>query len=433
MLEKLFVILSILSLTLLSCSKNEIVENESVGFPVLSYNSEISETLTLNPENIQIDDPKEYFFWSQHFLNPTNDINNIYTNATFENKIKIISGKKGPVNIIQPVFFNSTLCSLINDGFINCTDTISEDILFKIDIKPEGIKKYEVIRGGLAYFDGKLIFVDAYGQIKLFNATNGSEIWSSNIDYPILSPPLIYRGYIYFISADNRIFSIDLIDGSIDWTFQTISEVKKNLFTSSPVAYENTIVAPFSNGELVAFIYDSGQPLWSENVSKISLVSNFDIKDISASPVISNNIIYSLSSNGRLVSINAINGQRNWAIDLSGYRTPLVTGNQIYVINEDGKLICIDRNSSEVYWITDLQKYRKGQKVENLNLWLGPYLINNVIYGISYFGEIKAVSPMTGEILSSKSTGLKGVLVPPLILNDSIYLTDINSNVFKFK
>ena len=158
MLEKLFVILSILSLTLLSCSKNEIVENESVGFPVLSYNSEISETLTLNPENIQIDDPKEYFFWSQHFLNPTNDINNIYTNATFENKIKIISGKKGPVNIIQPVFFNSTLCSLINDGFINCTDTISEDILFKIDIKPEGIKKYEVIRGGLAYFDGKLIF-----------------------------------------------------------------------------------------------------------------------------------------------------------------------------------------------------------------------------------------------------------------------------------
>ena len=149
--------------------------------------------------------------------------------------------------------------------------------------------------------------------------------------------------------------------------------------------------------------------------------------------MISNNIIYSLSSNGRLVSINAINGQRNWAIDLSGYRTPLVTGNQIYVINEDGKLICIDRNSSEVYWITDLQKYRKGQKVENLNLWLGPYLINNVIYGISYFGEIKAISPMTGEILSSKSTGLKGVLVPPLILNDSIYLTDINSNVFKFK
>ena len=115
---------------------------------------------------------------------------------------------------------------------------------------------------------------------------------------------------------------------------------KENLFTSSPVAFENTIIAPFSNGELVAFIFDTGQPIWSENVSKISMVSNFDIKDISASPVVSNNTIYSLSSNGKLVSVNATNGQRNWAKDLSGYRTPVITGNQIYIINEDGKLIC---------------------------------------------------------------------------------------------
>ena len=134
---------------------------------------------------------------------------------------------------------------------------------------------------------------------------------------------MIYRGYIYFISADNRIICVDIDDGKINWSFQTISESKKNLFTSSPVAFENTIIAPFSNGELVAFLYDSGQPIWSENLAKISMVSNFDIKDISASPVISDNIIYSLSSNGKLIAVNALNGNRKWAIDLSGYRTQL--------------------------------------------------------------------------------------------------------------
>ena len=222
-------------------------------------------------------------------------------------------------------------------------------------------------------------------------------------------------------------------DGEINWTFQTISESKKNLFTSSPVAFENTIIAPFSNGELVAFLYDTGQPVWSENVSKISMVSNFDIKDISASPVIYNNTIYSLSSNGKLVSVNAMNGQRNWSIDLSGYRTPVVSGNQIYVINEDGKLICIDILSSEIYWITDLSKYRKGQKNENLNLWLGPYLINNLIYSISYFGELKIVSPISGDLLSSEKIGLKGALVPPIFLSNSFYISDENSNVYEFK
>ena len=89
-------------------------------------------------------------------------------------------------------------------------------------------------------------------------------------------------------------------------------------------------------------IYDTGQPLWSQNLSKVSMVSNFDIKDISASPVISDTNVFSLSSNGRLISNNVITGKRNF-IDISGYRTPLISGNQIYLIN-DGKLICIDKS-----------------------------------------------------------------------------------------
>ena len=426
-------IIFVLTIFIFSCTKKENDNVISSGFPVLSYSAEISETLNLDTSNIIIDKPKEIKFWSQHFSNPFNNLNNIYSEASFKSKSKIIKGKRGPVNVIQPIFFNDRICSVLNDGFIECIDTISKEILFQINIKDEEIKKYEVVRGGIAYFDNQIVFVDGYGKIKLFNADDGNEIWSTSIDFPILSPPLIYRGFIYFISADNRLFSIDISDGKINWSFQTISESKKNLFTSSPISFENIIIAPFSNGELVAFIYDTGQPVWSENVAKISRISNFDIKDISASPVISDKTIYSLSSNGRLVSVNAINGQRNWAIDLSGYRTPAISGNQIYIINEDGKLICLDRASSEIYWITDLSKYRKGQKAKDLNLWLGPYLINNLIYNISYFGELKVVSPITGEILSSESIGIKGVLTPPLILTENIYLSDENSNVYEFK
>ena len=432
MISRLILIL-FFCLFFLSCSKNNNIEDTNKGVPILSYDAEVSETLNLDTANIVIDPSKEYNYWSQHFLNPYNNLNNISTNASFNEKKKVISGKKGSLNIIQPIFFDNIICNVLSNGIIQCKDLVNDIIKFEIDIKPEGVKKYEVLRGGLAYYNDLLVFVDAYGQIKLFNTIDGSNLWSTNIDYPILSPPLIYRDYIYFVSADNRIFSLNLIDGQIEWSFQTISESKKNLYTASPVVYENTIIVPFSNGELVAFIYDTGQPIWSENLSKISMVSNFDIKDISASPVVSENKIYSLSSNGKLVVNNAINGKRIWSIDMSGYRTPIISGNQIYLINEDGKLICIDRNSSDIYWITDLSKHRKGQNPENLNLWLGPYLINNLIYNISYFGELKVVSPITGEILSSDSIGINGVLTPPAILSKAIYLADENSNVYEFK
>ena len=71
------------SFLLLMCSKNnEIIENNQ-SFPVLSYDSEISETLNLDTSNINIDQPKESSSWRQHFLNPHNNLNNIYNSRTY--------------------------------------------------------------------------------------------------------------------------------------------------------------------------------------------------------------------------------------------------------------------------------------------------------------------------------------------------------------
>ena len=416
-----------------SCTKNEVIEENINSFSILSYDAEISETLDLNIENIFIDPPREINYWTQHFQNPSNNLNNISSSSKIKNKIKVVSGNRGALNIIQPIYFNETICYILSSGLLECKSLKSNKKLFSIDIKIEGSKKYEVIRGGLAYFDNKIVLVDAYGQVLLIDSNDGNKIWERNIEFPILSPPLIYRNNIYFISSDNRLFSLSLETGNIEWSFQTIAETKKSLITASPIAFENTIIAPFSNGELVAFSHDSGRPLWSENVSKVSLLSNFDIKDISASPVISDNLIFSLSTNGKLISINAINGKRNWAIDLSGYRTPTISGNQVYIIDEDGKLICLDKNNGEIYWITELNKFKKGKKAKNLNLWLGPYLINNLLYNFSFFGELKVVSPITGDILSTDNLGIKDIILPPIIVSDAVFLMDENSNVFKFE
>ena len=416
-----------------SCTKNEVIEENKNSFSILSYDAEISETLDLNIENIFIDPPREINYWTQHFQNPANNLNNIFSSSKIKNRIKVVAGKKGMLNIIQPIYFDDTICYVLSSGFLECKILKSNEKLFSIDIKIEGSNKYEVIRGGLAYFDNKIVLVDAYGQVLLIDSNDGNKIWEKNIEFPILSPPLIYRNNIYFISSDNRLFSLSLETGNIEWSFQTIAETKKSLITASPIAFENTIIAPFSNGELVAFSHDSGRPLWAENVSKVSLLSNFDIKDISASPVVSNNSIFSLSTNGKLTSINAINGKRNWAIDLSGYRTPSISGNQLYVIEEDGKLICLDKNTGQIYWITELNKFKKGKKAKNLNLWLGPYLINSLLYNISYFGELKIVSPMTGDVLSTDSLGVKGIILPPVILSNAVYIMDENSNVFQFE
>ena len=416
-----------------SCNNKEIssLEDSSNDFPVLSYDADILETLSLDKSQINITDTREVIFWSKSFQNVKNNLGNIQTSSTLTKKKKVFSGSGKIKNITNPIYFDEKLCSIDSDGALYCLDTNSNKLNFKINIEKLNLKKIEIIRGGVAYFDDKIIYADAYGQIKLFDAYNGEIIWSTQIDFPILSSPLIYRGYIYVVSSDNRVFAIDIKDGSISWSFQTTAENKKNERTSSPVAFENLIIVPFSNGELIAFKYDDGRPVWSENVSKVSLVSNFDIRDISANPVVNGKNVYTLSTNGKLTSTNIINGKRNWSIEVSGSGTPIISGNILLVMDRDSKLICINIDSGEVYWIRELDKFRKGNKVKDLNMWLSPYLINNLIYNISYFGEIVIVSPKTGDVLATESLGIKGIRSQPIVLQDRVYIMDEKSNVYR--
>ena len=423
-----------LTLLLFNCSEKPIdEETKNTRFSVLKYDAEISETLTLDISEVKLGKAKEVFYWSKDFQNPQNNIGHISTNVNFDKKKIIVSGKAKPLNLIQPVFFEGNLCYLISDGFIECLDTESNEKLFKIDIKKENVKKYEFIRGGLSYFNEKIIFVDGYGQVLAINSNSGDIIWQKSLPFPILSAPLIYRGLVYFVSADNRLFAVDFETGETSWSFQTIVESKKSIYTASPVAFENVIVAPFSNGELIAFKYDDGRPLWSDLASKVSILSNFDIKDISANPVISSNSIYTLSTNGKFLSINLITGSRNWVVDISGKNTPVISGKQIYLIDNDSKLICLNKKTGEIYWITQLEKYKGSDNFKNLNLWLGPYALNNDLYLISYFGELLKIDSKNGKILDSNNLGISKIMVEPMILSDQIYIMDTNSNVYKFK
>ena len=432
---RIIYLIFLISIIFSSCNNRETVtiDDTSETFPVLSYDAEIFETLSLDKSEIAITDAREVLYWSKSFQNVKNNLGNIQTNSSLKKKKKIFSGSGKLRNTTSPIYFDDKLCSIDSDGSLYCLDIKSDKLNFKIKIDQSNLKKIEIIRGGIAYFDDRIVYADAYGQIKLFNSNSGEVIWSTQIDFPILSSPFIYRGYIYVISSDNRIFAVDIVDGSISWSFQTTAENKKNVKTSSPVAYENLIIVPFSNGELIAFKYDNGRPIWSENVSKVSLVSNFDIKDISANPVIYGSNVYTISTNGKFISTNIINGQRNWSIDISGSRTPIVSGNVLFVIDEDSRLVCINISTGEIYWIRELEKFRKGNKIKDSNLWLSPVLINNLIYNISYFGEIKIVSPKTGELLATENLGIKGIVSQPIVLQDRVYVVDEKSNAFKIE
>ncbi len=421
----------ILSLYLAGCVNIADEKRINDRISVLSYASDLIVSQKLNLSEIILSKPIEVNYWSQSGQNPQNNLPHIFSDLKFENKKKILKDSGNVTNTIQPIYFEGNLCNVSTKGILRCINLDSKEIKFELDLRIEGEESYEILRGGIAYFDDQIILADGYGQIKLINISDGNIIWEKNIDLPILSAPIIYRGYVYFITLNNKIYALDLVTGNIKWNFQTIFDDKKSLFTGEPAATENIIIAPFNNGEIIAFIYDTGNIIWSENVSKISSLSNFDIKDIAANPVISDGKTYTVSNNGRLIATNIINGSMAWSLEISSANSPLVSNMQLYIIDNEARLICINKMSGEIYWITQLEKNKKGKKSAKSNNWKGPFLISGLLYALSSHGELVSISPLTSDILSSKNIGISGISINPVIISKNIFVMDGKSNVYQ--
>ena len=428
---RLIIINLILAFFLVSCANNADEKKINDRISVLSYAPDLFASQELSLDDISLSQPVEINYWSQSGQNPQNNLPHILSNSRFENKKKIIKDNGNAINTIQPIYFEGNVCNVSTKGTLRCVNLESKKINFEIDLRVNSEENYEIIRGGIAYFDNQIVLVDGYGQIKVIDSLNGNIIWKKNINLPILSAPIIYRGYIYFITLNNKIYALDIVNGNIKWSFQTVFDDKKSLFTSVPAAIENIIIAPFSNGEIIAFMYDSGKIIWTENISKISSLSNFDIKDIVANPVISGGMTYSISNNGRLVATNIMNGSLVWSLEISGSNSPIISNMQLYIIDNDARLICLNKLTGEIYWITQLEKNKNGKKSGKSNNWKGPYLINGLLYTLSSYGELISVSPLTSEILSSKKINISGISIDPVIITKNIFIMDNNSNLYQ--
>ena len=427
-----FITINLMLVLFLASCANKVDEKKlNDRISVLSYASDLSASQELNLNEIVLNQPIEVNYWSQSGQNPQNNLPHIFSNIRFENKKKILKDNGSATNTIQPIYFEGSLCNVSTKGILRCINLETEEIRFEIDLSIDSEENYEIIRGGIAYFDEQIVLVDGYGQVKVINSLDGSIIWEKNINLPILSAPIIYRGYIYFITLNNKIYALSLIDGDIKWSFQTVFDDKKSLFSGVPAAVENVIIAPFSNGEIIAFIYDKGNIIWSESVSKISSLSNFDIKDIAANPIISDGRAYTISNNGRLVATNIINGSLAWSLEISGSNSPLVSNAQLYVIDNEARLICVNKVSGEIYWITQLEKYKNGRKNGKNNNWKGPYLINSLLYVLSSHGELVSISPLSSEVLSSKNINISGISIDPVLVTKNIFIMDNKSNIYK--
>jgi outer membrane protein assembly factor BamB len=295
--------------------------------------------------------------------------------------------------------------------------------------------KGSLFGGGVSYDSGVLYAVNGLGDVEAIDPTSGKRKWKARPAGPARGAPGLGNGNVYVMTQDNQLIALNQTDGSVAWTTSAAVELAGVFGTASPASAQGTVVAGFSSGELNAYRYENGRPLWGDVLSKTSISTSVSsLSDIDADPVIDRGRVFAVGQGGRMVSMDLVTGQRIWEINIAGIATPWVAGEWVFVIDDQARLHCIARSTGKVRWISQLQHYRKEKKTTKKGpiYWVGPVLAGDRLILANSEGQLVNVSPTDGKVQSTTRVGA-GVSFSPIVANNTLYVLDDSGHITAFR
>jgi len=431
---------------------------EGTRVSILTFEQQLAPAAGLAGRDFFLPGPVAATSWPLPGGSATNSIEHVIAAPEFTVawRRRIGSGSSKTHRVMAPVVADGGRVFVMDgESTVTAVDAATGEVVWKVDVKPEGRE----VRGGSSIFGmpvpsigiggsseltggfgggvavaaGKVYVASGYRTMSALDAATGAVVWTQPVDVPIHGAPTVAGNHVYVVDVDNQIIAFNTTTGLQDWSYRGIVEPARIMRASSPAVSGDTVIAPFSSGEVVALRAGNGQPVWQQVLSRTSRTSALsEIRDIAGRPVISRGFVYAVSHSGVLQSMDIRTGQPKWSLPVAGVNAPLPAGDVVYVVSKSGELTLVNRDTGAVYWTRNLNEGLVRQEGGFLGFWdrtvrpewSGPILASNRLVLVNSDGNAIAFDPKTGVQTASLSLG-SPAYIAPAAYNGALYvLTD---------
>jgi len=231
--------------------------------------------------------------------------------------------------------------------------------------------------------------------------------WEFQAASIVSSSPAVENDYIYFGSADGKVYCLNAQDGTKAWEFAT-----GNAVFSCPAVSAGRIYVGSNDNNVYCLDAQSGTKIWK-----------FETGDaVQSSPALANGYVYVGSYDNKVYCLNAEDGSKVWEFETANdvYSTPAVLNGYVYVGGVDYKMYCLDAKTGSTVWTfaTD------GDIPPSPAIYKG-----NIYFGSkdSYFYCLDA---KTGDKLWDFKTGDIVFSSPAITTRGFVYFASLDNKVY---
>lgn len=357
-------------------------------------------TLKKAQDSVKLETAQPASSWEQSLYNAQNKIP--HTTLSNENqKVWKTSAGKGIssdyIMLPQPIIAGNTIYTLDSRLNLQATNASTGERLFrtKLPLSDEA----GVASIGLAGADGKIFVVSGEGKIFALD-TKGNIVWQKNTGLILRSAPVIHNGQIYLLSGNNELVALSATTGDKIWQYKSMTTDTNLMGMGQPAVYKNTVIVPFSSGDVIALDTKRGQILWSDTLlSYRSFNQIFDLTHVLAAPVIDDGIVYVIGNANRMAAFNVATGEEIFSLPIGGKTTPVIVGNTLFMVTNQDMLVALDKKNGKLFWEKKL--ITKSKKAV---AWHMPVPANNQLIVTSSDKDMFFISMTDGKELQYQKT-----------------------------
>ena len=309
---------------------------------------------------------------------------------------------------LRPVHAGGLVFAAGHDGEVVAWDAPSGDVVWKAETEA-------ALSGGPGVGEGLVVVGTIDGEVIALDAGRGAARWRAEVSSEVLAPPLVSRGVVVVRTGDGKLFGLARESGRRIWAYDRTMPVLTLRGTGAPALFEDTVIAGFDGGKVVALSLADGQTRWENSVAVPSGRSELErIVDIDADLLVADETVYVVTFQGQISALDARLGAVLWRRDMSSHAGMGLDVSNLYVSDDMSHLWALDRSSGASLW--------RQQRLQGRDIGAPAYLEDYVVVADAD-GYVHWLRREDGQF-AARVRVRDGVLAPPVAGGGGVYVLD---------